>query len=739
MALSSPSLLLSPSFHVLPSSDPPYRVLQEHPALKLLSKCQNIRTFKQIHAHIIKTGLHNTHFALSKLIEFSAVSRSGDISYAISLFSSIEDPNLFIWNSMIRGLSMSLSPVLALVFFVRMIYSGVEPNSYTFPFLLKSCAKLASAREGKQIHAHVLKLGFVSDVFIHTSLINMYAQSGEMNNAQLIFDQSNFRDAISFTALIAGYALWGYMDRARQLFDEMPVKDVVSWNAMIAGYAQMGRSKEALLLFEDMRKENVPPNESTIVSVLSACAQSNALDLGNSMRSWIEDRGLRSNLKLVNALIDMYSKCGDLPTARELFDDMPERDVISWNVMIGGYTHMCSYKEALALFREMLASGVEPTEITFLSILPSCAHLGAIDLGKWIHAYINKNFNSVSTSLSTSLIDLYAKCGNIVAARQVFDGMNIKSLASWNAMICGLAMHGQADEAFELFSKMSSDGIEPNEITFVGVLSACKHAGLVDLGHQIFSSMVQDYKISPKSQHYGCMIDLLGRAGLFEEAESLIQNMEVKPDGAIWGSLLGACRDHGRVELGELVAERLFELEPDNPGAYVLLSNIYAGAGKWDDVARIRTRLNDRGMKKVPGCTTIEVDNVVHEFLVGDKVHPQSEDIYKMLEEVDKQLKVFGFVADTSEVLYDMDEEWKEGTLSHHSEKLAIAFGLISTKPDFIYLNIACRNLLYTSGLKQGSTTLKHLKIIVYNKPLSKVKNCVSLLRKTFGCTMDLD
>ncbi|XP_022987625.1 pentatricopeptide repeat-containing protein At1g08070, chloroplastic [Cucurbita maxima] len=678
MATSAPSLVLSPTS---PSSDPPYRLLQDHPSLKLISKCRSIRTLRQIHAQIIKTGLHNTQFALSKLIEFSAVSRYADISYAVSLFNSIEEPNLFIWNSMIRGLSISLSPVLALVFFARMIHAGVEPNSYTFPFLLKSCARLASAREGKQIHAHVLKLGFVSDVFIHTSLINMYAQSGEINYAQLVFDQSNFRDAISFTALIAGYVLWGYMDRARKLFDEMPVRDVVSWNAMIAGYAQTGRSKEALLLFEEMRKANVPPNESTIVSVLSACAQSNALDLGNSMRSWIEDRGLRSNLKLVNALIDMYSKCGALQTARELFDEMPERDVISWNVMIGGYTHMCSYKEALALFREMLASGIEPTDITFLNVLPSCACLGAIDLGKWIHAYINKNFNSASTSLWTSLIDMYAKCGNIEAARQVFNGMNIKSLASWNAMICGLAMHGQANEALELFSKLTSDGIEPNEITFVGVLSACKHAGFVDLGRLFFSSMIQDYKISPKSQHYGCMIDLLGRAGLFEEAESLIQNMEMKPDGAIWGSLLGACRDHGRVELGEIVAERLFELEPDNPGAYVLLSNIYAGAGKWDDVATIRTKLNDKGMKKVPGCTTIEVDNVVHEFLVGDKVHPQSENIYKMLEEVDRQLKEFGFVPDTSEVLYDMDEEWKEGALSHHSEKLAIAFGLISTKP----------------------------------------------------------
>lgn len=577
---------------------------------------------------------------------------------------------------------MGSKPLQAVEFYARMILSGVEPNSYTFPFLLKSCAKFGAAQEGKQIHGHVLKLGLDSDAFVHTSLINMYAKNGELDNARLVFDKSPLRDAVSFTALITGYVSSGSMDDARRLFDEIPIRDAVSWNAMISGYAQSGRFEEALVLFLEMRKANVAPNESTMLTVLSACAQSGSLELGKWVASWIEDHGLSSNVRLVNALIDMYSKCGALDTARGLFDAMHQKDVISWNVMIGGYTHESRYKEALALFRLMLRLNAEPNDVTFLGILPACAHLGALDLGKWIHVYIDKNFQSLTnTCLRTSLIDMYAKCGNIDAAKQVFDDMEAKSLASWNAMITGLAMHGHANAALELFSKMADEGFKPDDITFVGILSACNHGGLVDLGRQLFSSMTKDYHISPQLQHYGCMIDLLGRAGLFDEAEALMKTMEMKPDGAVWGSLLGACRIHRRVEMGEFVAKHVFELEPENAGAHVLLSNIYAGAGRWDDVARIRTRLNDMGIKKVPGSTSIEVDSVVHEFLVGDKVHPLSEEIYEMLREVDRLLDMAGFVPDTSEVLYDMDEEWKEGVLSHHSEKLAIAFGLISTKP----------------------------------------------------------
>ncbi|KAF3453662.1 hypothetical protein FNV43_RR04103 [Rhamnella rubrinervis] len=681
----SPSFSLpisAPILHVLPDSDPPYNLLRCHPSLNLLSKCKNTQNLRQVHSHIIKTGLHNTQFALSKLVEFCVVSPFGDLSYALLVFESIEEPNQFIWNTIIRGHSLSSSPIRAIAYYVRMILSGMEPNSYTFPFLLKSCVKVAATHEGKQLHAQILKLGVDSDPFIHTSLINMYAQNGELDNARLIFDKSALRDAVSFTALITGYASRGCMDDARRLFDEIPIRDVVSWNAMISGYTQCGRFEEALTIFQEMQEANFPPNDSTMLTLLSACAHSGSLELGNWVRSWLEDHGRGSNLQLVNALIDMYSKCGDLDTARDLFNGINQRDVISWNVMIGGYSHMSHYKEALALFQIMLRSNIEPNDVTFLGVLPACAHLGALDLGKWIHAYIDKNFHNLTNiSLWTSLIDMYAKCGNIEAAKQVFDNMESRNVASWNAMISGLAVHGHAHMALEFFSRMANEGFKPDDITFVGVLSACNHAGLLDLGRQYFNSMIRDYKISPKLHHYGCLIDLLGRAGLFDEAKTLIENMEMKPDGAIWGSLLGACRVHGRVELGEYVAEHLFELEPENPGAYVLLSNIYAGACRWDDVAGIRTKLNDQGMKKVPGCTSIEVDSVVHEFLVGDKVHPLSKDIYKMLNEVDRLLDLAGFVPDTSEVLYDMDEEWKEGALSHHSEKLAIAFGLISTKP----------------------------------------------------------
>ncbi|TYH61305.1 hypothetical protein ES332_D07G042600v1 [Gossypium tomentosum] len=621
-------------------------------------------------------------FALSKLIEFCAVSPFGDLPYALLLFHSIDEPNQVIWNTLIRGLSLSSTPELAMEFYVKMIWSGILPNSYTFPFVLKSCTKMDSTQVGEQVHGQVLKLGLDSDAFVHTSLINMYAQTSQLGKARLVFDISPLRDAVSYTALITGYISIGYMESARELFDEIPVRDVVSWNAMIAGYVQAGQYEDALAFFKEMIEANVVPNESTLVTVLSGCAQSGSLEMGKWVRSWIDDHGLGFNIHIVNALIDMYSKCGDLDTASDLFKGLEQRDVISWNVMIGGYTHMSCHKEALGLFQRMLQSNIEPTDVTFLSILPACASLGALDLGKWIHAYIDKNIQySDNISIWTSLIDMYAKCGSIEAAQQVFNSMKHRSLASWNAMISGLAMHGLAEKALELFSRMTNEGYKPDNITFVGVLSACSHAGLLDLGRQYFSSMVQDYAISPDLQHYGCMVNLLGRAGLFDEAEALIQNMEMKPDGAIWGSLLGACRVHKRVELGESVAKHLFELEPENPGVYVLLSNIYAGAGRWDDVARIRTLLNNKGMKKVPGCSSIEVDRVVHEFLVSDKVHPRCKEIYDMLNEVDTLLEKAGFVPDTSEVLQDMDEEWKEGALSHHSEKLAIAFGLISTKP----------------------------------------------------------
>ncbi|KAJ6732473.1 PENTATRICOPEPTIDE REPEAT-CONTAINING PROTEIN, partial [Salix purpurea] len=411
---------------------PPYKLVPNHPSLTLLSNCKTLQILKQIHSQIIKTGLHNDHFALSKLIEFCAVSPNGDLSYALSLFKTIRNPNHVMWNHMIRGLSLSESPFLALEYYVYMISSGTEPNEYTFPSVFKSCTKIRGAYEGKQVHAHVLKLGLEHNAFVHTSLINMYAQNGELVNARLVFDKSSMRDAVSFTALITGYASMGFLVEARELFDEIPVRDVVSWNAMISGYAQSGRVEEAMAFFEEMRRAKVTSNVSTMLSVLSACAQSgSSLHLGNWVRSWVEDRGLGSNLRLVNGLIDMYVKCGDLEEASNLFEKIQDKNVVSWNVMIGGYTHMSCYKEALGLFRRMLQSNLDPNDVTFLSILPACANLGALDLGKWVHAYVDKNMKSMTNivALWTSLIDMYAKCGDIAVAKRIFDSMSPKSLA----------------------------------------------------------------------------------------------------------------------------------------------------------------------------------------------------------------------------------------------------------------------------------------------------------------------
>ncbi|GFQ04492.1 pentatricopeptide repeat-containing protein at1g08070 [Phtheirospermum japonicum] len=543
-------LASSDLLHFLPStSDPPYDLVKTHPSLVHLTKCKNIKHFKQIHSQIIKFGLHNTQFALSKLLGFCAVSPHGSLSYASSIFDSIENPNHVAHNTMIRGYSLSSFPSLSLHFYVNMLFFGLRPNSYTFPFLLKSCANLITASTGKQIHGHVFKFGLENDVYVHTSLINMYARHRSL-------------------------------DDARKVFDKIPNRDVVSWNAMISGYAQVGRHDEALSLFGEMRRMKINPDTSTLLSVLSACARTGGIETGDWVRTWIEENGLDSNTQLVNAMIDMYAKCGNLCTARNLFDDMPGRDLVSWNVMIGGYTHMSEYKDALEVFRLM----------------------------------------------------------------------------------------------------QTNEGFKPDEITFVGVLSACCHAGLVNLGRELFNSMVHDYKISPQLQHYGCMIDLLGRAGFFDKAMSLVEKMDIEPDGAIWGSILSACKNYKNLKLAEYAAKKLFELEPNNPGAHVILSNLYAQFGKWDDVARIRTFLNDEGMKKIPGSTSIEIDGIVHEFLVSDRTHPESLEIYRMLEEVDRRLEMAGHVNDTSEVYYDVDEELKEGVLCEHSEKLAIAYGLISTK-----------------------------------------------------------
>ncbi|KAL4203121.1 hypothetical protein AMTRI_Chr01g126340 [Amborella trichopoda] len=507
----------------------------------LLDKCSCMTHLNQAHAFMIPRGLDHDNLSVSKFI--STCSLLGYLNHGYTLFSLKKDPNIYLYNTMIRAFSQSHSAKESIVLFDRIRLMGFSPDTYSFPFVLKACAHLSAIKEGREIHAQVIRVGFGSDVHVQTGLIHMYS------NCSVLLD-------------------------ARRLFDEMSHRDLISWNAMIAGYA----------------------------------------------------------------------KLGDIDTAHEIFEQMDERNVISWTAVISGYAQMNRSNEAISLFRRMQLSNVKPDEISMLSVLSACAQMGALDLGQWIHNYIDKHRLYRIVPLINALIDMYAKSGHIDKALEVFEKMPQRSVITWTTMIAGLAFHGLGEEALTMFSQMEQVGLVPSDVTFIALLSACCHMGMVEAGWGYFHKMISKYGISPKIEHYGCMVDLLGRAGRLKEARELVREMPYEANGAIWGALLSASRVHNDVELGELALKHLIEVEPHNSGNYILLSNIYASLGRWDEVGKVRRLMRDRGVKKMPGGSSIEVNGIVHEFVVGDDSHPNTKDLFELLAEINGQLKMAGYI-----------------------------------------------------------------------------------------------
>eukprot|EP01018_Ginkgo_biloba_P030315 Gb_23089 [translate_table: standard] len=616
-----------------------------------LQACTNTKALtegKQVHAHILTCGLEQNHCLGTRLVSMYAV--CGSMANARLVFDKMYKPNVFLWNAIIRGYASSRFCEEVLALYYQMKLEGVQPDNFTFPFVLKACAGLSALQQGKAIHDQIIRTGLEPNFHTENALIDMYAKCGNIKVA-------------------------------RQLFDKMSKRDVVSWNAMIAGYAQNGHANEALTLFHQMRFAEVKPDSVTVVSVLPACAHLAALQEGKLIHDYIINCGLESDVSVGNALVDMYAKCGSLEVSRQLFDKMSKRDAISWNAMIAGYVQNGYANDALKLFRQMELACVTVASATILSVLPACAHLAALQQGIEIHSYIIRRGFELDIFIGSALLDMYAKCGNLETARLLFDKMSRKDVVSWNAMISGYGLLGYGEDALTLFEQMQTIGMKPNDVTFTAILTACRHAGLVDEGWVYFNQMTQDYHISPRVEHYTAMVDLLGRVGRVNEAHDFIKKMPLEPDARVWGALLGACRNNCNIELGELVAEHLLKLEPEDAGYYVLLSNIYASAGRWDDVAKVRKMMTDRGLKKDPGYSWIEVNKRFHAFLGGDRSHPQSEKLYAMLENMAGQMKEAGYVPDTNFVLHDVEKEEKNYILCGHSEKLAIAFGLINTCP----------------------------------------------------------
>ncbi|KAA8517487.1 hypothetical protein F0562_017780 [Nyssa sinensis] len=611
----------------------------------LLQGFNSFKQLKHVHARLLRLGLEQDNYLLNMVLKSSF--NSGDRNYSRLIFYQTREPNIYIWNTMIRGLVSIDCFVESIEFYDLMRRAGLLPNNFTFPFLLKACARLSDFQLGLKLHTLVVKAGFDCDVFVKTPLVCLYAKCG-------------------------------YLENAHKVFDDIPDKNVVSWTAIISGYIDAGKFREAVDMFSRLLEMELKPDSFTLVRVLSACSHLGDLNSGEWINRYVVDIGMGRNVFVGTSLIDMYAKCGNMERARSVFDRMPEKDIVSWSVMIQGYASNGLPKEALELFYRMQRENVKPDCYTIVGVLSSCARLGALELGDWATTLIDKNQFFTNPVLGTALIDMYAKCGKMTSAWRVFKGIKERDLVVWNAVISGLSMNGHVKAAFSLFGQVKKLGIQPDGNTFIGLLCGCSHAGLVDEGRRYFDSMNCVFSLTPTIEHYGCMVDLLGRAGLLDEAHQLIKNMPMEANAIVWGALLGGCRVYRDTQLAEHVLERLIELEPWNSGNYVLLSNIYSANRKWDDAAKIRSSMSERGIQKTPGCSWIEVDGIVHEFRVGEKSHPLSDKICRKLSELSKEMKAAGYVPTTEYVLFDIEEEEKEHFLGCHSEKLAIAFGLIS-------------------------------------------------------------
>ncbi|GAV80613.1 PPR domain-containing protein/PPR_2 domain-containing protein/DYW_deaminase domain-containing protein, partial [Cephalotus follicularis] len=581
--------------------------------------------------------------------------------------------------------------------------------------VLSACAKVGAYSEGIQFHGFLVKMGLEEDVFVENSLIHFYAECEEIEYGRKVFDKMLERNVVSWTSLICGYARRDCPKEAVSMFfemvDEGVIPNSVTMVCVISACSKLqDLAQEALGILHQVLVQDLKPDRVTMLSSISACAQLGDIICGKWCHSYVLRNGFEGWDSISNALIDMYMKCGkqeiacrifylmsnktvvswnsliagvvrngDMESALKLFKEMPESDLVSWNTMIGALVQESMFEEAIQLFRVMQSEGIKADRVTMVAAASACGYLGALDLAKWTYNYIEKNGIDCDMRLGTTLVDMFARCGCPQSAMQVFKKMVERDVSAWTAAIGAMAMEGNSGRAIELFNEMLQQGLKPDGVLFAGLLTACSHGGLVEQGWHIFRSMKEVHGICPNIVHYGCMVDLLGRAGMLGEALEFIKSMPIEANDVIWGSLLAACRMHKNVDIATYVAERITESSPAKSGIHVLLSNIYASAGIWANVSKVRLQLKEKGVHKVPGSSSIEVNGSIHEFTSGDESHPEMTHIAQILNEIRCRLKDAGHVPDLSNVLLDVDEKEKEFLLSHHSEKLAMAFGLIST------------------------------------------------------------
>ncbi|XP_058093286.1 putative pentatricopeptide repeat-containing protein At3g25060, mitochondrial [Magnolia sinica] len=612
----------------------------------LLSTCRDPKSVAQIHALMLITGILNHIDSNGHLI--SSYARSGDIPAARQVFDETPQRATPTCNAMIIAYSRRSFPSEVLNLYRRMLLEGPRPDSSTFTLALKACATLFNLKAGEEIRRQAADCGYKDDVFVGSSVLNMYVKCGKMNEAM-------------------------------RVFDEMPMRDLVSWTTMITGFAQSGRVIEAVGVYRRMRLEGIEGDGIVMVGSIQACTGLGDLKMALSVHGYMIRQEHPMEVVVKTSIVDMYAKNGLLKLACRVFEKMSSTNVVLWSALISGFAQNGFAADALRLLIEMQDRGFEPDLVALVSALLACSQIGYLKFGKSMHGFIVRQYKFDRIS-GTAVIDMYSKCGSLSSARALFDRVSSRDSISWNAMISSYGVHGHGKEALLLFIQMKSL-MKPDDATFASLLSAFSHSGLVKEGLYWFDLMVREFNIQPSEKHYACMVDLLARAGQIDEAYELIKSMAIEPGIAVWVALLSGCRNHGNSSIGETVAKKVLELKPDDPGIYALVSNVFATARKWDEVAHVRKVMKKMGMKKIPGYSVVEVNGELHAFLMEDKSHPQHEKIMAMLERLDFEMREMGYVPNTEFVLHDLEEEVKKTMLCNHSERLAIAFALLNTGP----------------------------------------------------------
>lgn len=703
----------------------------------------------EIHGVAVKCGYGGFVFVCNALIAMYA--KCGDLGGARVLFDSglMEKDDPVSWNSIISAHVGEGESLEALSLFRRMQEVGVESNTYTFVSALQACEGPTFIKIGRGIHAVILKSNHFTDVYVSNALIAMYANCGQMEDAERVFKSMLFKDCVSWNTLLSGmvqndmysdainhfqdmqdsgqkpdqvsvlnmiaasgrsanllagmevhaYAIKHGIDSNMHIgnslidmygkcccvkymgsaFEYMPEKDLISWTTIIAGYAQNECHLDALNLLRKVQLEKMDVDPMMIGSILLACSGLKSEKLIKEIHGYVLKGGL-ADILIQNAIVNVYGELALVDYARHVFESINSKDIVSWTSMITCCVHNGLAIEALELFNSLIETNIEPDLITLVSVLYAAAALSSLKKGKEIHGFLIRKGFFLEGLIANSLVDMYARCGTMENARNIFNYVKQRDLILWTSMINANGMHGCGKDAIDLFSKMTDENVLPDHITFLALLYACSHSGLVVEGKQHFEIMKNEYKLEPWPEHYACLVDLLARSNSLEEAYHFVRNMPIEPSAEVWCALLGACRIHSNNDLGEVAAKKLLQLNTENSGNYVLVSNTFAADGRWNDVEEVRSIMKGNKLKKKPGCSWIEVENKIHTFMARDKSHPQCNNIYLKLAQFTKLLKEKGgYRAQTKLVFHDVCEEEKTQMLYGHSERLALGYGLLVT------------------------------------------------------------